>query len=258
MSDTNYQKEWQSGIIDPLNKGIGTLEAPLAPDAANALPWNLLMIHHYGSAFVNTPPDPGNSWYAMVFGRPLKAYFFEVLMEQNLIDTIALLSRTPAALDVLLRDLPKAWTSADEGENTWTAFDVMGHLIHGERTDWMPRLRMILEFGDTQTFVPFDRFAQFRESEGKSLPQLLDQFARLRAENLAELRALNLQPADFERRGRHPALGGVTLSQLLAAWTVHDLTHLHQISRIMAHQYRDAVGPWSTFLGVLQCAGHSA
>jgi DinB family protein len=179
-------------------------------------------------------------------------------MEQNLIDTIALLSRTPAALDVLLRDLPKAWTSADEGENTWTAFDVVGHLIHGERTDWMPRLRMILEFGDTQTFVPFDRFAQFRESEGKSLPQLLDQFARLRAENLAELRALNLQPADFERRGRHPALGGVTLSQLLAAWTVHDLTHLHQISRIMAHQYRDAVGPWSTFLGVLQCAGHSA
>jgi len=188
----------------------------------------------------------------------LKAYFYEVLMEQNLIDTIALLSRTPAALDVLLRELPKAWTSHDEGENTWSAFDVVGHLIHGERTDWMPRLRMILEFGDTQTFVPFDRFAQFRESEGKSLPQLLDQFARLRAENLAELRALNLQPADFERQGRHPALGPVTLSQLLAAWAVHDLTHLHQISRIMAHQYRDAVGPWSKFLGVLQCAGHSA
>ena len=188
----------------------------------------------------------------------LKTYFYEVLMEQNLIDTIALLSRTPAALDVLLRDLPKAWTSHDEGENTWSAFDVVGHLIHGERTDWMPRLRMILEFGETQTFVPFDRFAQFRESEGKSLPQLLDQFARLRAENLAELRALNLQPADFERQGRHPALGPATLSQLLAAWAVHDLTHLHQISRIMAHQYRDAVGPWSTFLGVLQCAGHSA
>jgi len=188
----------------------------------------------------------------------LKTYFYEVLMEQNLIDTIALLSRTPAALDALLRDLPKAWTSHDEGENTWTAFDVVGHLIHGERTDWMPRLRMILEFGETQTFVPFDRFAQFRESEGKSLPQLLDQFARLRAENLAELRALNLQPADFERQGRHPALGPATLSQLLAAWAVHDLTHLHQISRIMAHQYRDAVGPWSKFLGVLQCAGHSA
>ena len=188
----------------------------------------------------------------------LKTYFYEVLMEQNLIDTIALLSRTPAALDVLLRELPKAWTSHDEGENTWSAFDVVGHLIHGERTDWMPRLRMILEFGETQTFVPFDRFAQFRESEGKSLPQLLDQFARLRAENLAELRALNLQPADFERQGRHPALGPVTLSQLLAAWAVHDLTHLHQISRIMAHQYRQAVGPWSAYLGVMQCQGHSA
>ena len=179
-------------------------------------------------------------------------------MEQNLVDTIALLTRTPAALDVLLRDLPQAWTSHDEGENTWTAFDVVGHLIHGERTDWMPRLRMILEFGDAQAFVPFDRFAQFRESEGKSLPQLLDQFARLRAENLAELRALNLQPADLDRQGRHPALGAVTLSQLLGTWAVHDLTHLHQVSRIMAHQYRDAVGPWSTFLGVLQCAGHSA
>jgi len=179
-------------------------------------------------------------------------------MEQNPVDTIALLTRTPATLDVLLRDLPKAWTSRDEGENTWTAFDVVGHLIHGERTDWMPRVRMILEFGDTRTFVPFDRFAQFRESEGKSLPQLLDRFARLRADNLAELRALNVQPADYERRGRHPALGAVNLSQLLGAWAVHDLTHLHQISRIMAHQYRDAVGPWSKFLGVLQCAGHSA
>ena len=179
-------------------------------------------------------------------------------MEQNLVDTIALLTRTPATLDVLLRDLPEAWTSHDEGENTWDVFDVVGHLIHGERTDWMPRVRMILEFGDARTFVPFDRFAQFRESEGKSLPQLLDQFARLRADNLAELRAMNLQPADFERRGRHPALGAVSLSQLLGAWAVHDLTHLHQISRIMAHQYRGAVGPWSKFLGVLQCAGHSA
>jgi hypothetical protein len=101
-------------------------------------------------------------------------------------------------------------------------------------------------------------FAQFRESEGKSLPQLLDQFARLRAVNLAELRALNVEPADLERRGRHPALGAVNLSQLLGTWAVHDLTHLHQISRIMAHQYRDAVGPWSKFLGVWQCAGHSA
>jgi ferric-dicitrate binding protein FerR (iron transport regulator) len=117
---------------------------------------------------------------------------------------------------------------------------------------------MILQFGETRAFEPFDRFAQARESEGKSLEQLLDEFARLRRENLIELRALNLRPQDLARRGRHPALGVVTLSELLATWAAHDLTHLHQISRVMAHQYREAVGPWSQYLGVLQCAGHSA
>jgi hypothetical protein len=117
---------------------------------------------------------------------------------------------------------------------------------------------MILKFGETRTFVPFDRLAQQRESKGKSLPQLLDEFARLRDKNVRELRALNLQPPDFDRRGRHPSLGTVTLSQLLAAWAVHDLTHLHQISRVFAHQYRDAVGPWSAYLGVLHCTGHSS
>lgn len=179
-------------------------------------------------------------------------------MEQNLDNTIALLARTPAALDALLRDLPETWTSRNEGGDSWTAFDVVGHLIHGEHTDWMARARMILEFGETKSFVPFDRRAQFRESEGKSLAQLLDEFARLRSANLRELRGLNLQTEDFERRGRHPALGTVNLSQLLATWAAHDLTHLHQISRILAYQYREAVGPWSKFLGVLQCAGHSA
>jgi hypothetical protein len=178
-------------------------------------------------------------------------------MEQNLIDTMAVLERTPPALNALLRDIPEAWTSSKEGENTWSAFDVVGHLIHGERTDWMPRARMILEFGEAKAFVPFDRLAQFRESAGQSLATLLDEFARLRSENLAQLRALNLRREDFERRGRHPALGPVNLGQLLAAWAVHDLTHLHQVSRIMAHQYREAVGPWSKFLGVLQCVGHS-
>jgi hypothetical protein len=182
----------------------------------------------------------------------------EEIMEANVEHTVALLASTPAALNALLRGLPGAWTLANEGENTWNAFDVVGHLIHGERTDWMPRAKMILEFGETRTFVPFDRLAQQRESKGKSLPQLLDEFARLRDENLRELRALNLQPSDFDRRGRHPSLGTVTLSQLLAAWAVHDLTHLHQISRIFAHQYRDAVGPWSAYLGVLHCAGHGS
>lgn len=179
-------------------------------------------------------------------------------MEQDLQDTIALLARTPAALDALLRDLPEAWTLRDEGEGTWSAFDIVGHLNHGERTDWMPRARMILEFGETRGFEPFDRWGQERESAGKSLGQLLDEFVRLRSEGLAELRTMNLRKEDLERRGRHPALGGVTMSQLLATWAVHDLTHVHQISRVMAYQYDAAVGPWHAYLGVLKCAGHSA
>lgn len=179
-------------------------------------------------------------------------------MQPNLQDTIALLARTPSTLNALLRDLPETWTLRNEGEKTWSAFDIVGHLIHGERTDWMPRAKMILQFGESKPFEPFDRWAQERESHGKSLAQLLDEFARLRSENLNELRALNLQPEDFARRGRHPELGVVTLSQLLATWAAHDLTHLHQISRVMAYQYREAVGPWSAYLGVLHCAGHSA
>jgi len=179
-------------------------------------------------------------------------------MEQNLEHTICMLTRTPATLDALLRDLPEAWTMRNEGGNSWSAFDVVGHLIHGERTDWIPRAKMILEFGENRAFEPFDRLAQERESRGKSLGDLLDEFTRARAENLTELKGLKLRPEDLERRGRHPSLGVVTLSELLATWAAHDLTHLHQISRIMAHQYREAVGPWSKFLGVMQCAGHSA
>ena len=179
-------------------------------------------------------------------------------MQHNLHDTISLLARTPVALNALLRDLPETWTVRNEGEKTWSAFDIVGHLIHGERTDWMPRTKMILQFGETKSFEPFDRWGQERESNGRSLAQLLDEFARLRSENLNDLRALNLRPQDLERRGTHPSLGAVTLSQLLATWAAHDLTHLHQISRVMAHQYRAAVGPWTKFLGVLQCSGHSS
>ena len=179
-------------------------------------------------------------------------------MEHKIEHTIALLTRTPAVLDALLRDLPEFWTSRNEGDKTWSAFELVGHLIHGELTDWMPRAKMILQSGDTRPFEPFDRWAQERESKGKSLGGLLDEFTRLRTENLKELRRLNLRTEDFEKRGLHPALGKVTLSQLLATWVVHDLTHLHQISRIMANQYREAVGPWSAYLGVLQCAGHSS
>jgi hypothetical protein len=179
-------------------------------------------------------------------------------MPHNLDDTIALLERTPAALNALLRDLPEAWTTRNEGTETWTASDVVAHLIHAERTDWIPRAKTILQFGDTQAFVPFDRLGHIRESPGKSLGQLLDEFARVRAESLRELSGLNIQPKDLERSGRHPALGAVTLSELLATWAAHDLTHLHQISRIMAHQYRDTVGPFRLYLGVLQCTGHSS
>ena len=179
-------------------------------------------------------------------------------MEHNLEQTISLLSHTPAVLNALLRDLPETWTLRNEGENTWSAFDIVGHLIHGDRTDWIPRAKMILQFGESKPFEPFDRLGQRRESQGKSLLQLLDEFARLRSEKLSDLRALNLRPQDLELRGQHPSLGVVTLAQLLATWAVHDLTHLHQISRVMAHQYREAVGPWSGYLGVLQCAGHSS
>jgi hypothetical protein len=179
-------------------------------------------------------------------------------MEQDLSATISLLSRTPGTLSALLRDLPDVWTRANEGPGSWTPFDVVGHLLHGERTDWMPRIRTILELGETQPFHPFDRFAQQQESQGKTLAQLLDEFAAARADNLRQLGALDLKPSDLPRRGRHPSLGPVTLSNLLATWAAHDLTHLHQISRVMAMQYGDAVGPWRKFLGVLQCAGHSA
>lgn len=166
-------------------------------------------------------------------------------MGHNLQHTISLLAHTPAALDALLRDLPETWTLRNEGEDTWSTFDVIGHLIHGERTDWIPKVRMVLQFGETETFEPFDRWGYLRECQGKSLGQLLDEFARLRSENLDELRALNLRQEDLELRGRHPALGAVTLSELLATWAAHDLTHLHQISRVMAYQYREAVGPWN-------------
>jgi hypothetical protein len=180
------------------------------------------------------------------------------LTEFSLAEATAVLTRTPATLNALLRGLPNIWVHRNEGKDTWSAFDIVGHLIFGERTDWMPRARIILENDEARPFDPFDRFAQVKESQGKSLEQLLDDFARLRRENLAALQALNLQPEDLKRRGKHPALGVVTLSELLATWTVHDLTHVHQLSRVMAHQYCDEVGPWSAYLGVLKCAGHSA
>jgi hypothetical protein len=185
------------------------------------------------------------------------------LTEFNLAEAVTVLGRTPATLNALLRGLPDIWVlrnegRSEQGKESWSAFDIVGHLIAGERTDWMPRVRVILQNGQDRPFEPFDRFAQVNESQGKSLEQLLDEFARVRAENVAALQALNLQPTDLTRRGKHPTLGAVTLQELLAAWVVHDLTHLHQLSRVMAYQYREAVGPWSAYLGVLHCSGHSA
>jgi len=178
--------------------------------------------------------------------------------EFNLDETIAVLARTPVALDALLRGLPPSWVRGNEGGDTWSAYDIVGHLANLERTDFMSRVRRILEYGDSRAFDRVNRFAQMTEGQEQSLEQRLDDFARLRRDNLAALRALNLQPADFARKGTHPALGPVTLANLLASWAVHDLTHLHQLSRVMARKYRDAIGPWDKFMGVLQCNGHSA
>ncbi len=179
-------------------------------------------------------------------------------MKHELENTMALLERTPRALDALLRELPVEWTESNEGGDTWNVPGVIVHLIHCEQVDWMPRLRIILEFGEGRTFDPLDRDGSARSGADKTLDQLLDEFAYQRSLNLAALRALRLAPEDMDRSGMHPALGSVTLSQLLATWPAHDLTHLHQISRIMAHQYRQAVGPWVRFLGVMQCGGHSS
>ena len=172
-------------------------------------------------------------------------------------DVVALLARTPATLDALLRGLPNTWTTRNEGRDTWTATDIVAHLIDGERNDWIPRVRMIMQHGNTRTFVPFEMSGYLKERDEKTLTHLLDEFARLRLENVAQLRALNLRARDLQRRGRHPELGPVTLLQLLTTWAAHDLTHLHQLSRVMAQQYREAVGPWRVYLGVMQCAGHS-
>jgi hypothetical protein len=173
-------------------------------------------------------------------------------MEFDLALALPVLERTPATLRALLGGLPSPWTDANEGPGTWSAFDVVGHLIHGERADWIPRARIILEEGRSRPFEPFDRFAQFRDSEGKSLAELLDEFERLRGESLSTLRSWRLTDAQLSLEGEHPMFGAVTLRQLLATWTAHDVSHLAQISRVMAKQYRDAVGPWRAFLPVME------
>jgi hypothetical protein len=165
---------------------------------------------------------------------------------------IPILERTPRVLRALLGDLSQEWTEGNEGGDTWSPYVVVGHLIHGERTDWMARASIILAQGDDRRFEPYDRLAQFEESKGKSLAALLDEFEELRRQNIATLRSWALTDAQLELTGEHPAFGAVTLRQLLATWVAHDLSHLTQITRVMAKQLRDAVGPWRAYLSVME------
>jgi uncharacterized damage-inducible protein DinB len=171
----------------------------------------------------------------------------EFLLDQG----VEILSRTPETLNRLLRDFPEPWVLSNEGPGTWSAFDVVGHLIHGEKTDWIPRARIILEDGEATAFEPFDRFAQFEASKGKSLSELLDEFEALRKKNLEALGQMNLTPEKLALRGKHPDLGSVTLGQLLATWVAHDLSHIAQAVRVMCRLYSEAVGPWRQYLPIL-------
>ncbi|HYG65038.1 MAG TPA: DinB family protein [Thermoanaerobaculia bacterium] len=172
-------------------------------------------------------------------------------MDFDLTSSIAVLERTPHTLRAMLAGLPAAWTDANEGPETWSPYDILGHLIHGERVDWIERAQIILAQGPQRRFSPFDRFAQFRESQGRSLADLLDEFARLRAENLATLAGWSLTEAQLVLEGEHPDFGPVTLRQLLATWVAHDLGHVAQVARVMAKQYREAVGPWRAYLPIM-------
>jgi len=172
-------------------------------------------------------------------------------MEFNLNKSIEILERTPEVLKTLLGGLSNEWILNNEGDETWSPFDVVGHLIHGEKTDWIGRMEVILSDKTDKTFKPFDRFAQFEESKGKSVSQLLEEFSILRKQNLVILKSKNINTKDLNKTGMHPALGVVTLENLLSTWVAHDLGHLAQISRVMAKQYKDEVGPWREFLPVL-------
>jgi len=169
----------------------------------------------------------------------------------SLVKSFEILERTPAILDALLANLSHEWTSGNEGADTWSPYDIVGHLVHGEKTDWIPRIRLILD-GGQKPFLPFDRFAQFSESKGKTLAALLKEFKILRELNLAELKRMRITTDRLQLTGLHPELGTVTLQQLLATWTAHDLSHISQIARVMAKQYRDEIGPWIAYMGIFQ------
>lgn len=172
-------------------------------------------------------------------------------MKYSLERSYEILERTPGVLKILLSGLPSDWVMNNEGPGTFSPYDVVGHLIHGEKTDWRDRTIMILEYGDSKTFVPFDRFAQQNESMGKTLEQLLDEFELLRKDNMEWFRSLKITELDLDRQGMHPVLGQVNLRQLLSTWVIHDLTHIAQITRVMAKQYKEEMGPWLEFFRVM-------
>jgi hypothetical protein len=172
-------------------------------------------------------------------------------MKFELDEAIATLSRTPAALKGMLSGLSRNWVENNEGPETWSPYEVIGHLVHGERTNWIQRAKIILEHGEARPFDPFDRFAQFEDSKGKTLGELLEEFASLREQNLAALRELKIGAGDLEKIGQHPALGRVTLKELLATWVTHDLDHIAQIARTMAKQYATEVGPWQAYISII-------
>ncbi|MGH7495623.1 MAG: DinB family protein [bacterium] len=172
-------------------------------------------------------------------------------MEFQLAQALEILQRTPATLNALLRGVSEDWTHNHEGGESWSPHAVVGHLIHGEETDWIPRAKIILEYGESKAFEPFDRFAMLEKFKNSSLLELLDLFAEWRQRSLSALVQLNITPEKLGRRGLHPELGTVTLHQLLATWVVHDLSHLAQIARVMCKQYQEAVGPWQAYLPIL-------
>ncbi len=169
----------------------------------------------------------------------------------NINEAIQILETTPGVLNALLRNLPEGWADSHEGPDTWSPYDIVGHLIHGEKTDWIPRMQMILEEGTAKPFPDFDREAQFRDSKGKSLFQLLDRFEELRKKNVKELKRQQLTETDFSKTGLHPDFGEVTLQQLLSTWVVHDFSHVRQIARVLAKQYKGEIGPWEKYLPVV-------
>jgi hypothetical protein len=173
-------------------------------------------------------------------------------MTFDLRNGIAILERTPRVLEALLSGLPHEWTTGNEGAATWSPFDIVGHLIDGELTDWMVRVEIILGQSEDRRFAPFDRFGHIVRNKGLELRDLLAEFRQLREQNLVRLRALRLTGAQLQLSGEHPEFGRVTLDQLLATWVAHDLGHIAQITRVMAKQYREAVGPWEAYLPVLR------